>query len=77
MIIDDEEKELDINKDNLINNLSEGPSITIEEDGDCMEIDLDMPKVPKKLEFLEKKRSSMLLMKFICWFARSDSFNQD
>ena len=53
MIIDDEEEELDINKDNLINNSSEGPSIIIEEDRDCMEIDLDVPKVTKKLEFLE------------------------
>jgi hypothetical protein len=34
-MIDDEEEELDINKDNLINNSSEGPFISIEEDRDC------------------------------------------
>jgi len=56
MIIDKEEKENGISNDIAANNSLIGPSIIIEEDNDCMEIDLELvkkPIVPKKLEFLE------------------------
>ena len=44
IIIDDEEEELDINKDNLINNSSEGSFIIIEEDRDCTIWSLTKPR---------------------------------